>query len=96
MGGADGGSRSEGVDADPRRPVTRHVGAAVPAVPIGGRAPLQTQIGQLLAAAVAQRALLPGDPVRAVLAQASSCCLGVARNTVVLAYRQLVDYGVDS
>ncbi|MFO1062217.1 MAG: PLP-dependent aminotransferase family protein, partial [Dongiaceae bacterium] len=57
-----------------------------------GRTPLQTQIRQMLAAAVAERALLPGDPVPS--SRELSEVLGVARNTVVLAYQQMVDEGL--
>jgi GntR family transcriptional regulator/MocR family aminotransferase len=55
-------------------------------------APLQAQIRQMLAAAVAERALLPADPVPS--SRELSEVLGVARNTVVLAYQQLVDEGL--
>ena len=55
-------------------------------------APLQAQIRQMLAVAVAERALLPGDPVPS--SRELSEVLGVARNTVVLAYQQLVDEGL--
>ena len=50
---------------------------------------LQSQIRRMIAAAIAERHLLPGDPVPS--SRDLSEILSVARNTVVLAYQQLVD-----
>ena len=53
---------------------------------------LQSQIRRMIAAAIAERHLLPGDPVPS--SRDLSEILSVARNTVVLAYQQLVDEGL--
>jgi GntR family transcriptional regulator/MocR family aminotransferase len=53
---------------------------------------LQSQIRQMIAAAIAGRHLMPGDPVPS--SRELSEILGVARNTVVLAYQQLIDEGL--
>jgi len=53
---------------------------------------LQSQIRRMVASAIAERHLMPGDPVPS--SRELSEILGVARNTVVLAYQQLVDEGL--
>ena len=53
---------------------------------------LQSQIRQMIVAAIAERHLMPGDPVPS--SRELSEILGVARNTVVLAYQQLIDEGL--
>jgi GntR family transcriptional regulator/MocR family aminotransferase len=53
---------------------------------------LQSQIRRMIASAIAGRHLMPGDPVPS--SRELSEILGVARNTVVLAYQQLVDEGL--
>lgn len=53
--------------------------------------PLQTQIRQMIASAILEGRLPPGNP--APSSRELSEHLGVARNTVVLAYQQLVDDG---
>jgi GntR family transcriptional regulator/MocR family aminotransferase len=56
------------------------------------RGSLQSQIRRMIASAIAERHLMPGDPVPS--SRELSEILGVARNTVVLAYQQLVDEGL--
>ena len=58
----------------------------------GATGSLQSQIRRMIASAVAERHLMPGDPVPS--SRELSEILGVARNTVVLAYQQLVDEGL--
>jgi GntR family transcriptional regulator/MocR family aminotransferase len=53
---------------------------------------LQSQIRRMIASAIAERHLMPGDPVPS--SRELSEILGVARNTVVLAYQQMVDEGL--
>jgi GntR family transcriptional regulator/MocR family aminotransferase len=57
-----------------------------------GSGSLQSQIRQMIVAAIAERHLMPGDPVPS--SRELSEILGVARNTVVLAYQQLIDEGL--
>jgi GntR family transcriptional regulator/MocR family aminotransferase len=58
----------------------------------GASGSLQSQIRRMVASAIAERQLMPGDPVPS--SRELSEILGVARNTVVLAYQQLVDEGL--
>jgi GntR family transcriptional regulator / MocR family aminotransferase len=58
----------------------------------GANGSLQSQIRRMIASAIAERHLMPGDPVPS--SRELSEILGVARNTVVLAYQQLVDEGL--
>src|SRR5688572_26715623 len=58
----------------------------------GASGSLQSQIRRMIASAIAERHLMPGDPVPS--SRELSEILGVARNTVVLAYQQLVDEGL--
>jgi GntR family transcriptional regulator / MocR family aminotransferase len=58
----------------------------------GASGSLQSQIRRMIASAIAARHLMPGDPVPS--SRELSEILGVARNTVVLAYQQLVDEGL--
>jgi len=53
--------------------------------------PLQSQIRQMMVAAILDRQLVQGSPVPSTRELAER--LGVARNTVMLAYQQLVDEG---
>jgi GntR family transcriptional regulator/MocR family aminotransferase len=53
---------------------------------------LQSQIRRMIVSAIAERHLMPGDPVPS--SRELSEILGVARNTVVLAYQQLIDEGL--
>lgn len=54
--------------------------------------PLQAQIRRMIVTAIAERHLVPGAPVPSSRELAEQ--LKVARNTVILAYQQLVDEGV--
>ncbi len=56
----------------------------------GGR-PLQTRIREMMVSGILEGRLPPGDPVPSIRELAHS--LGVARNTVLLAYEQLVEEG---
>lgn len=58
----------------------------------GANRPLQMQVRELLVLAIGTRMLKPGDAVPS--SRELSATLGVARNTVVLAYDQLVDQGI--
>ncbi len=58
----------------------------------GGRRSLQAQIREFLVSAIAERHFAPGTPVPSTRELAER--LGVARNTVVLAYQRLVDEGL--
>lgn len=53
---------------------------------------LQSQIRRMIVRAIAERHLMPGDPVPS--SRDLSEILGVARNTVVLAYQALIDEGL--
>lgn len=53
---------------------------------------LQSQIRQMIVAAIGERHLMPGDAVPS--SRELGEILGVARNTVVLAYQQLIDEGL--
>ncbi len=53
---------------------------------------LQSQIRRMVASAIAEQHLMPGDPVPS--SRDLSEILEVARNTVVLAYQQMVDEGL--
>ncbi len=57
-----------------------------------GKRPLQAQVRSLLVSAISRRLLQPGGAVPSCREMAET--LGVARNTVALAYDQLVDQGL--
>ena len=55
-------------------------------------APSRVKIRQMIVAAIGERHLMPGDAVPS--SRELGEILGVARNTVVLAYQQLIDEGL--